>query len=83
MIALLAKGHLASNHGSRIGGKSGGVLNEDLVRELEEVALEHVRKPTLLTTSGAMNVINLLLKKLRKHELFFPFSCYPTLVNSG
>lgn len=45
MTALSAvEGYLASDHRSEVGGKSGGVLNKDLVRELEEVALEHVRK---------------------------------------
>lgn len=28
---------------SRVGGTSGGVTNDELVKELEEVALEHVR----------------------------------------
>lgn len=30
-------------HRSRIGGTSGGVPNDELVQELKEVALEHVR----------------------------------------
>lgn len=30
-------------HRSRIGGTSGGVPNDELVKELKEVALEHVR----------------------------------------
>jgi len=33
-------------HGSRIGGTSGGVRNDELVRELEQVALEHVSAST-------------------------------------
>lgn len=38
-----------SAHGSRIGGKSGGVRNDELVKELKEVALEHVRKRIIPT----------------------------------
>lgn len=44
MLATTAA-HSGSGSGSRVGGKSGGVLNDELIKELREVALEHVRTP--------------------------------------
>ncbi|CAM9611872.1 unnamed protein product [Ectocarpus sp. 6 AP-2014] len=41
-----------SAHGSRIGGKSGGVRNDELVKELKEVALEHKGSITCLYADG-------------------------------
>ncbi|CAM9425490.1 unnamed protein product [Ectocarpus sp. 12 AP-2014] len=41
-----------SAHGSRIGGKSGGVRNDELVKELKEVALEHKGSIIFLYADG-------------------------------
>lgn len=42
-VITFAAEHAPIGPGTSVGGKSGGVSNSDLIRELETVALEHVR----------------------------------------